>query len=159
MRPNGQRPPPEADLLTPTLRALLRLRLCHQMTPAALEVAWYQKRIDVAFLGPRTGLAAVELKVADWQRAIDQAFVNRWCSDASWVAVWHRYVSAKTHAAAVEAGVGLLVVLRTTAYPLVAPAAPPQGASRIHLATSLKERGTRLRDLLGSSRRESPCTG
>lgn len=159
MPPDGRRSLPEGDLVTPTLRALLRLRLCNQMTPAALELAWHQKRIDMAFLAPGTGLTAIEFKVAAWQRAIDQAFMNRWCSDASWVAVWHHHISARTYAAAVEAGVGLLVVLRTTAYPLVAPAAPPPGASAERLAIGLQKRGTRLRDLLGRLGQESLCTG
>lgn len=159
MRPVDDSLPSEAHLLIPTLRGLLRTGFCTQMSPAALELPWHQKRIDLAALSAEHGIVLIELKVSAWRRAIAQAFVNRWCADASWVAVWHRAITPAVHSAASDAGVGLLIVVTGTVYPMVLPKPPPRGADPSVLRTTLREQGTRLRDLLGHAGEAARCTG
>ncbi len=78
--------PPERQLLLPTLRGLLRLGWATQMTSAGVEIPWHQKRIDLAFM-QGDDVVAIELKVDKWRKAVDQAFVNRWAAERSWVAI------------------------------------------------------------------------
>ena len=114
--------PPEAALLLPVLRAALRIGWATQMSRACVEIPWYQKRLDLGLVSG-DGLVVVELKVADWRRAIEQAYVNRWIAHSSWVALWHQNISSTTYDVAREAGVGILVVTRRTAYPWIRPGA------------------------------------
>ena len=143
--------PAEQALLRPVLRGLIRLRWASQMSPAAAEVPWHEKRIDLV-VAPTGGLTlAFELKVSDWGRAISQAYVNRWVADQSWVVVWHSRVTPRSADAAQDAGVGLMIVTRDTVYPLVRPDAPVASlpaAGPIHDVLAIRR--TRMRDLLGS---------
>jgi len=133
--------------MLPVLRAALRIGWASQMTPASAEIRWHQKRVDLGLVAP-DGLLVVELKVKDWRRAMEQAFVNRWISRESWVALWHESITSATYEAAREMGVGVLIVTRSTAYPLVAPGPPArEGVSTIQ--DQIFTRGTRVRDLLG----------
>lgn len=143
--------PPEAALLLPVLRALLRIRWTSQMSRASTEIRWHQKRVDLGVMSD-SGLVVVELKVSDWRRAVRQAFLNRWVADSSWVALWHDCITAAAVEAAREAGVGVLVVTRDTAYPLVKPGPPMRPGSESPVEEALLARGTRMRDLLGEAR-------
>jgi hypothetical protein len=142
--------PPESALMLPVLRAALRAQWASQMTPACVEIPWYQKRLDLAFVSA-DGLVVVELKVTDWRRAIKQAFVNRWIARASWVALWHENVSSMSYEAAHEAGVGILVVTRRTAYPWVIPGPPARPDDGSPIRDEIIMRGTCIRDLLGDA--------
>lgn len=143
--------PPEAALLLPVLRAMLRIRWTSQMSRASTEIRWHQKRVDLGFMSD-DGLVVVELKVSDWRRAVRQAFLNRWVAQSSWVALWHEGVTLAAVEAAREAGVGLLVVTRRTAYPLVKPGPPMRPGAESPVQEALFEHGTRMRDLLGEAR-------
>jgi hypothetical protein len=147
--------PAEAALLLPTLRGLVRLAWADQMTPAGLEIAWHQKRVDLVVASSGTGVLAVELKVSKWRRAIDQAYVNRWAATSSWVALWHACITAKTYRYAQQAGVGVLAVTANTVYPVVRA----ESAATEHLAQSLaagvEQGGRNIRDLLGQAREEA----
>lgn len=147
--------PAESRLLLPVLRGLLRLRWARQMSPAALEVRWHQKRIDVAFLDRESDFVAIELKVAKWKRAIDQAYVNRWVCDASWVALWHESVSNETYRYARGAQVGLLAVTANTVYPLIRPGEAPRSGTSTGLREEIRDAGSCVRDLLTHARREA----
>jgi hypothetical protein len=98
------------------------------------------------------GLVVVELKVADWRRAIRQAHVNRWIAKESWVALWHETINEAAFAAASDLGVGLLVVTANTAYPGLDPAPPVRSDIESPIRHEIKMSGTRLRDLLGGAR-------
>lgn len=142
--------PPERALLRPVLRGLLRLGWANQMSLAADEVRWHEKRIDLVVAPPGGGTLALELKVSDWGRAISQAYVNRWVADQSWVVVWHSRVTPRSFDAALEASVGLMVVTWDTIYPIIRPGSPV--ASLPHhgpIHDVLAIRRTRMRDLLG----------
>ena len=138
--------------MLPVLRGLLRLTWFDQMTLAAAEVPWHQKRVDLVLMRDED-VFAVELKVSKWKKAIDQAAVNRWASDSSWVALWHDCITADALAYAREAGVGILAVTANTAYPLTHPHRPTRTAAAPRLAAEVTARGSRVRDLLGDSLR------
>jgi hypothetical protein len=142
--------PPEAALMLPVLRAALRIGWASQMTPACVEIPWYQKRLDLGLISGE-GLVVVELKVTDWRRAIRQAYVNRWIAESSWVALWHKNISSTTYEVAHEAGVGVLVVTRRTAYPWVSPGPPVRPDDGSPIRDEIRARGTRIRDLLGAA--------
>lgn len=143
--------PAESELLLPVLRGLLRLSWARQMTPAALEVPWHQKRLDLAVVAPEWGVIAVELKVSKWRRAVDQAYVNRWISTSSWVALWHECISEDTYRYARSAGVGILAVTPRTVYPLVPPKPSPRPDGARRISGEVTSRGSRVRDLLSSA--------
>jgi hypothetical protein len=140
-------------MLLPVLRGVLRMDWgASQMSKAAIEVRWHQKRLDLCVLPGDERLHVVELKVGDWRRAVDQAFVNRWAADSSWVALWHEKVTDATYAAALDAGVGLLIVTKMTVYPALRPAPPVRPGEVTSVSESVKRGTTRIRDLLGGAR-------
>ena len=144
--------PPEAALLLPVLRGVLRMEWASQMSKAEIEVRWHQKRLDLALLSGHERLMAVELKVGDWRRAVDQAFVNRWAADSSWVALWHEKITGAAYDAAQEAGVGLLIVTKRTVYPALLPEPPVRPGEVTSVFESVMRGTTRIRDLLGGAR-------
>lgn len=153
MSGGGAVAPAEAALLLPVLRGLLRLGWAHQMTPAAVEVPWHQKRIDLVVADERR-LLTVELKVDKWRRAIEQAYVNRWAADEAWVALWHSYVTPDAVRRAADAQVGLMIVTRRTVYPMQYPGPPPR-SSDLAVRDTLGARESRLRDLISSAIRHA----
>jgi hypothetical protein len=134
------------------LRGVLRMQLASQMSKANIEVRWHQKRLDLALLSADESLMVVELKVGDWRRAVDQAFVNRWAADSSWVALWHEKVTGAAYEAAQEAGVGLLIVTKRTVYPALRPDMPVRPGEVTSVLDSVKRGTTRMRDLLAGAR-------
>lgn len=138
--------PAEAAMLLPALRGILRLRWATQMTPIAVELPWHQKRIDVVF-ATSLKVVALELKVDKWTKAIEQAYVNRWLADESWIGIWHASITSRTMREASEAGVGLLAVTSGTVYPLRRPGATPRPRPD-HVYEAVVARRTNVRDLL-----------
>lgn len=142
-------------MMQPVLRGLLRWRWASPMTPAAAEVRWYQKRVDLAFVSIRVGAVAIELKVDDWSRAIEQARLNRLLTSQSWVALWHAS-STRAVRSASHAGVGLLIVTDRGVYPALYPRVG--GADGELLKRDVRVAGTRVRDLLSLTRhRQRPA--
>lgn len=144
--------PPENDLLLPVLRGVIRLGWAGQMTPAAVEVPWHQKRVDLAVLPDASSLIAIELKVAKWRQAVDQAYVNRWASTSSFVAIWHQCITLDTYSYATSQGVGLLAVTENTVYPLLDAAPAPRPVAGGRLVQEVVRGRMRLRDLLSDAR-------
>ena len=143
--------PAESLLLRPTIHGLLRMRRINQMSLAGVELRWHQKRLDFAVLaGDQT--VAVELKVDNWRRAVEQAYVNRWYADESWIGLWHLAITPAAVAAAAEAGVGVLIVTRRTVYPLHRPPPAPHLRAGTELRELLRAGRTRVRDVLGEVR-------
>lgn len=143
---------PEHSLLRPVLLGLLRLRWLSQMSLADTEVHWHGKRIDFAFV-PRTADAdpvAIELKVDDTRRAIEQASLNRYLTPSSWVATWTPPSEPLIDHAS-EEQVGLFLVAERGLYPLVYPrrAEPHTQVLAAHLVGANR----RVRDILSELRR------
>jgi hypothetical protein len=143
--------PPEEALMLPVLRAMLRTKWASQMSPASTEIRWHQKRLDLGLVSV-DGLVVIELKVADWRRAIRQAHVNRWIAKESWVALWHETINEAAFNTASDLGVGILVVTENTAYPGLYPAPPVRPDVDSPVRSEIEMRGTRLRDLLSGAR-------
>lgn len=143
---------PEALLLRPTVHGLLRLGRVSQMSLAGTELPWHQKRLDLAVLS-ESQTVAVELKVDNWRRAVEQAYINRWFASESWVGLWHAHVTPAATRAAADAGVGVLIVTRRTVYPIRPPARPPRADIGGELQDALVAQGLRVRDVLGEVRR------
>ena len=143
------RRPSESRLYQPTLRGLLRLSWATQMSLAAAEVPWHQKRLDLVLVSPGRGLLSFELKVEAWRRAVSQAYLNRWTCHGAWIAVWHTHLGRGAFRAAKEAGVGIFIVTHNAAYPCLWPAEPPESGSVTRLEGLIRKRGDRVRDLLG----------
>lgn len=77
----------------------------------AREVPHYEKRIDVVTVDPQSGrVCAIEAKTAAWERAIGQAVVNLTAAEASYIAIYARYVHRVSHALLEEHGIGLIAV-------------------------------------------------
>lgn len=145
--------PAEEALMRPLLHGLLRAGWVNQMSLAADEVPWHEKRIDLVMRSTGGRVLAIELKVRDWGKAINQAYLNRWVADESWVAVWHSRFTPTAWDAARDSGVGVLVVTVDTAYELLRPASPLASVSSDGpIQATLVNRATRVRDLLGNRR-------
>ena len=140
----------ERTLLRPTLVGLLRLGWLNQMTQADTEIPWYGKRIDLAFV-PSSDSArpvAVELKVGDTRRAIEQAALNRYVAPASWVAVASA-PSSRLLSLAEDEGVGVLLIADPGVYPLIRPCiGEPHGDDLLERL----QRARRVRDILSELR-------
>jgi hypothetical protein len=139
-------------MLLPVLRGLLRLGWAQQMSRAALEVPWHQKRVDLALSSSGFGVITIELKVSKWRHAIDQAYVNRWVSASSWVGLWHECITNDTYRYARETEVGLLAVTGRTVYPLVWPGPAPRPGGTLQLEPTIAAAGFTVRDLLSRER-------
>jgi hypothetical protein len=129
----------------------MRLGWIHQMSPAAAELRWYQKRLDLALvsISPQIAPLAVELKVSDWGRAIEQARLNRLLTNQSWVALWRAGPSVIRRARV--AGVGVLIVTPRGVYPAQYPRLGTP-ATNTSLEEQIRAEGQRVRDLLSSVR-------
>lgn len=124
-----------------------------QMDFAGSEVPWHQKRIDLVILSDTVGVITIELKVRAWRRAISQAYINRWVSHQSWVALWHSYVTGEAYDLARAWNVGLLAVTANTLYPIVEPGSLPTSGDSLFLDNRLRSNRVRIRDLLGDAHR------
>jgi len=104
---------PEAKLLKPVLRLFPCRAYIHLE-----QVPLGRKKIDLVCLDRRAAIGtSVELKVADWRRAVWQAAINFQVTEFSYIALWHEFV----HRAVSEIellkhyGVGLIGVDRSRA--------------------------------------------
>jgi hypothetical protein len=74
----------ECDLLAPVSRFTRRRGFRFQYA----ELPFYDYRIDLyGFSRPTGDTVAVELKLRDWRRALDQALIYQLCSDYTYIAV------------------------------------------------------------------------
>jgi hypothetical protein len=121
------------------------------MSLADTEIPWYGKRVDLALLPLGTDVhpVAVELKVRDTRRAIDQAALNRYLTPTSWVATPSEPSPLLLEIAGAE-GVGVLLVSDPGVYPLIHPTSgqPHTGELREHLEAKRR----RVRDILSELR-------
>jgi hypothetical protein len=98
----------EKELLSPVMHYLYEIG-CQQVIS---ELRFFDRGIDVYGIRnskPRKSYA-VELKLTDWKRALQQAAVYQLCSDFSYVAVPIRSLFTIDLNPFKECGVGLLVV-------------------------------------------------
>jgi hypothetical protein len=99
----------ESRLLPVLLDWLHRRGRIRLDTLVVTEMPWYGRRIDLATLTRSGSLAAYELKLRNHQRAIEQAAYNKVAFDRSFI-VTATVPSTRTQQAALEAGIGIIVV-------------------------------------------------
>lgn len=93
------------------------------------QVPLGRKRIDLVFVRQDALQAvSVELKIADWKRALWQATINRQVCDESYIAIWHGFAHrAMNHVELLGAyGVGLIVVEHSSATVRLRPRQVPR---------------------------------
>jgi len=97
----------EADLLQPIARYVHRKGYRWQ----ALELPFYEYRIDLYGFCADTGTTlAVELKLARWKRALEQALVYQLCSDLVFVALPKKRIPKIPMQLFRDSGIGLISV-------------------------------------------------
>lgn len=75
------------------------------------EIQFYDRRMDLYAVCGRSGVtASVELKLANWPRAIEQALLYQLCSDLVYVAVPRSVVSRVDREVLRRHGIGLIAV-------------------------------------------------
>jgi hypothetical protein len=85
-----------------------QLQLLHRV---AREVPYFEKRIDIGMVNAENGeLWAVEVKVADWNRAYSQAFINLTAADRSYIAMYANNAHRVPIDLLRDEGIGLLSV-------------------------------------------------
>jgi len=99
----------ESRLLPVLLDWLHRRGRIRLDTLVVTEMPWYGRRIDLATMTRSGSLAAYELKLRNHQRAIEQAAYNKVAFDRSFI-VTATVPGMRTRQAALEAGIGIIVV-------------------------------------------------
>lgn len=80
--------PFESDLLLPAIKSFDATRYAFY---CEVKVGW--RRIDLLAVDRAADeWIAIELKISDWRKALDQARTNHVLVDKSYVALWHKYV-------------------------------------------------------------------
>ncbi|SRR6266508_4473362 len=102
----------ESRLLPVLLGWLYRRGRIRFDTLVVTEMPWYGRHIDLATLTRSGRLAAYELKLRNYQRAIEQAAYNKLAFDRSFV-VTATLPGSPTRQAALEAGLGIIVIRDT----------------------------------------------
>jgi hypothetical protein len=95
------------------------------------EVPVGQKRVDLLMVHRNyPKFIAVELKVKDWRRALQQAIFNQFVGHLSYVALWHTFVSRVDRAAFEKYGIGLLRVDSENGHEEIKPRRQVQGVTQ-----------------------------
>jgi hypothetical protein len=75
------------------------------------QVPLITKKIDlVLFEISSREIIAIEMKVSNWKRALQQAIYYKLCADRTYVALWHEYIHRVNQRIFKEEGIGLLEV-------------------------------------------------
>lgn len=74
------------------------------------EVPIFSKRIDYVCITKNGEIVAIEAKVRNWQRALQQAIYYRICAHRIFVAIWHEFSHRINQNLFNEFGIGLLEV-------------------------------------------------
>ena len=102
--------PTRESMLLPAVQAYFRRRY----TKTATEVQFYEHRIDMYGYSAKTNrTVAVELKLRNWRRALQQALVYQLCSDYVFIAVPEETARRMDLEALRVHGIGLLSVSKS----------------------------------------------
>jgi len=102
----------ESQLLDPVARFAKLKGFCLQTA----ELPFYEYRIDLyGFSSERNVTIAVELKLADWRRALDQAMLYQLCSDLVYIAMPEKSAKKVNMTELRDNRVGLIAVLESGA--------------------------------------------
>ena len=100
----------ESQLLKPVAKFAQQEGFCLQEH----ELPFYEYRIDLyGFCAHENSTIAVELKLTDWRRALEQAMLYQLCSDYVYIAMPERSVGKVDTAELMSQGIGLISVLES----------------------------------------------
>ena len=100
----------ESQLLKPVAKFAQREGFCLQKH----ELPFYEYRIDLyGFCAHENSTIAVELKLTNWRRALEQAMLYQLCSDYVYIAMPERSVGRVDRAELMSEGIGLISVLES----------------------------------------------
>jgi len=85
----------------------------------AYEVPVYERFLDIVAVQEQTRVVAIELKIRDWRKALQQAVVAQLVADEVYIAIWHRHTTSVDRSLLAKTGVGLISVDGLTAEILV----------------------------------------
>lgn len=98
----------ESQLLEPVARFARRKGFCLQK----VELPFYEYRIDLyGFSRRRDTTVAIELKLNDWRRALQQSLLYQLCADLVYIAMPESSVKRVSRVELQRSGVGLIAVL------------------------------------------------
>jgi hypothetical protein len=99
--------PRRESMMLPAVRAFIRTTYPQQAT----ELQFYEHRIDLYGYSSKLGCSvAVELKLRNWRRAVEQALVYQLCSDYVFIALPTATARQVDLAELGNHGIGLLAV-------------------------------------------------
>ena len=76
-----------------------------------VEVPLYRSKIDLVTVNPSNNeVVAIEAKISNWYRALQQATSYTMCANKVYIALWHEYAHRVNHEILDRYGIGLLSV-------------------------------------------------
>jgi len=85
------------------------------------EIKFYRKRIDFTFIDDHKKIHAIELKIKDWQNALNQIETNQLFADYSYLGIWHKNEENVPKKILKKYGFGLISISKNQCKTIVAP--------------------------------------
>lgn len=102
------RTPPEKVLVDLLLQKIVSI--FGEVLASGVDVPSHgQARTDLVLVVSNE-LVAIEVKTLNWKKAIAQAYLNRYCVDRSYIALWEKTVRPQVIREAKNRGLGLLSI-------------------------------------------------
>ncbi len=103
------------------------------------ELPFYEYRIDLyGFSAPNDSTIAVELKLTDWRRALEQALLYQLCSDYVYIAMPERAAGNVDMAELQSQGIGLISVLESGDCSCLLPATAHSEVRQFYRSTQIE---------------------
>ncbi|MBD3189088.1 MAG: hypothetical protein GF308_00505 [Candidatus Heimdallarchaeota archaeon] len=74
-----------------------------------LEVKYYSRKIDIIATKGKI-IFAIEAKIANWQKALQQALTCKICANKVYIAMWHNFIHRIPLNKVKQYGIGLLEI-------------------------------------------------
>jgi hypothetical protein len=125
----------ESQLLKPVARFAQQQGFCLQEH----ELPFYEYRIDLyGFSAHSDSTIAVELKLTDWRRALEQALLYQLCSDYVYIAMPERSAGKVDTAELRSQGIGLISVLESGECSCLLPATAHSEVRQFYRSTQIE---------------------
>lgn len=125
----------ESQLLKPVAKFAQQQGFCLQEH----ELPFYEYRIDLyGFSAHSDSTIAVELKMTDWRRALEQALLYQLCSDYVYIAMPERSAGKVDTAELRSQGIGLISVLESGDCSCLLPATAHSEVRQFYRSTQIE---------------------
>lgn len=125
----------ESQLLKPVARFAQQQGFCLQEH----EVPFYEYRIDLyGFCAHNDATVAIELKLTDWRRALEQALLYQLCSDYVYIAMPERSAVKVDTEELRRQGIGLISVLESSDCACLLPATAHTEVRQFYRSTQIE---------------------